>query len=694
MGIFREKKKQEREYITQIAEMKIADGAYDKSTILDGNQIYIGYKKIFSDTTEKQVFVVTEIKPTLTQQEFYNLKADVESAGVYLNIQNFILPFKIDHNSAKYKESRSRAKNQKESLKTAKIDEFSTNEDLNNINKIQRSAKTFDCYRSIEARKQQLAHVTTFFELCKWGNTEEINYKYRDIKNNFKKICLSHGFLVKEIKYKLYDYVRRKTPFSGSFNIFQDFDVRNVLSDEIIARLSGFYSGQIGNSGVPIGMDITTGLMVYHDFVNNTGGAESTLIAGESGSGKSYIQKGVNILLQADNIDVIVYDIDNEYELETHKQDGIIINFNNKYCNTMVVPQPTGDPSVDKFLLIESKQVTAKVFGCCCDIEKGLSPEELAIFTEAYMDLQYEYGVDNNIQSTWIATKDFSYHKLYEKIKDLDDEDTCASRHLNQSTVKNMIQKLSAYFNPKGMYSYMFEYEVSSNEVLSKHKNHAIMIDLQLGLKDLATSGAELVVQTIKQLTAFYFSNMILYRNYSLGLHTVEVIDEYQRYVRQKFVEESILTKSTGMRKKNGNLVLATNSPLALLKDASAASYAVIENTNNFIVGALKEQSIEAVCEAFNMSTCTKLIRTISGSTRYKNCFVTKFQNKDIAVIKSMIPKRERESSIFKTRDTEKRNSRDVETLNWVDYKEEIKQKKLEGRAYLKEFKTTETQIQ
>ena len=667
------------EFWTQLWERRVANGAFDKDKSNGRDEFYIGYRKVFAQHREKVFYTIDDWQEQIPRELYKVIRKKVETYGVVVNFTSRVKPYVIDWSNPSMKEKKRMAEEYTTKMGRYKINSYSSQSERNKIRDIQRTNKTYGYFASIEDRDRMLCNMDLTIEVCKTLHNERASANFKEAQRKLKQFFHKNDFRFREIKGNLYEYFETRSPVCGNFTKRTTIETQQVMSDEIVARLPGYFGGKIGNSQILLGRDITNNMLIYKQLINSNGGAENILVIAETGGGKSYIVKGIVEMILGFGIFVIVLDVDGEYVPQCNENNGVIIDMENCYYDTMEISDPTGDPKLDKTMMRESRQATASVFATLTDLENGFTPDERTIFTEAYNRLYDEHNILEEDMSTWKRTKDLSYLDLYKAICDLENPESAREIGVDERKIKEFISKLSPFFKKGGLYSHMFVNKVSVNKVFERQSAAPVMIDIVLNLQRNATSGEELIEQTVKQLTASYLSTMITNRVKQMGRFSVEIIEEYQRYSQNDRSADMVLTHVTGNRKRNANCILITNSPLALLNSGTASSFAVVENINNFIVGALKPRTINAVCEVFNLDNCEDTLREISGNYKFKHTFLFKLNNREVTVGKFEVPPELSKSKIFMTRDTMQRIEKG-ENLTW-DQIQAIQEEKFNAKS-------------
>lgn len=667
------------EFYTQLAERRIANGAFDKDESNGRDEFYIGYRKIFANHLEKVCYSIQDMPESIDRQWFKIMRKRIENYGVVLNFTMRVKPYVIDWSSPRMKEKRHAAENYVNKMSKYQIHNFSTEADRREIRNIERANMTFGYFGYLEDKGRMLCKSDMTLELARTLNDDIAVANFREAQKRLKRYLDKQGFEHKEIRSNLYEYYQTRSPVCGEFTARTPLETEFILSDEILARLPGYYGGKIGTSQILLGRDVTNNMLIFKELINNHGAAENIMVAAETGGGKSFLVKGINEMILGYGIYLIILDVDGEYVPQCKENDGVIIDMEDCYYDTMEISDPTGDPRVDKNLMRESRFATANVFATLTDLEEGFTPDERTIFTAAYNRLYDEKGILAEDPTTWGRTKELSYIDLYNSIKSLNTDVDAKEIQVKQEAIQKFISKLSPFFEKGGLYAHMFVNKVSVNKVFTRTSAAPVMVDIVLNLMKNATSGEELIEQTVKQLTASYLSTMIINRVKQMRRFSVLIIEEYQRYSQNEKAADMVLTQVTGARKRNANCILITNSPLALLNSGTASSFAVIENMNNFLVGALKPRTIQAVCEVFNLDNCEKILNEISGNHKFKHTFLYKLNNREVTCAKFEVPSELVKSPIFMTRDTVQRLE-SGENLTW-DQIQAIQDAKFEAKS-------------
>lgn len=469
-------------------------------------------------------------------------------------------------------------------------------------------------------------------------------------------MAATQGFELKEINGNLWSFYKLFTPISAGNYELEKYTSKFPLTDEYVSSMTSYYPGKLPGTEVLIGFDIDTGKLVYKNFANAGGGAEVMLVAAITGGGKSYLVKSICFNTAMCNYTMVVMDRDNEYIPIAEELNGTVISMsraNGSYYDSTVIPEVTGIKSIDDDLLVNSRHTTEAVFNILADTGNGtgMSPMELSVFNDAYNNLYKIHGIDADNPATWCNSINLSYHKLYKEIVKFKTNDLEYYKD-NESAIKSLITKLRIFFEEDGLHSDMFKNPISLTDIYNKINNNAPIIVLSM---DIDTSISKADKPTLmKLITSNFLLETILVYNRKHDRFTFEVVEEFQRYFDNDFAKKIVINQVTGGRKKNANVIIVTNNPdeLADAMVADPLLKPISGNITSAIVGRInKESSIEPICTNLGLNGCEQeFYRMIRYPEAHQNAFVCKFDKKEAAVIKAVVPPKYVNSPLFVTR--------------------------------------------
>ena len=515
--------------------------------------------------------------------------------------------------------------------------------------------KSWEYFKEMCSDNHHTPVVQVYIELA---TAVSIKQAYKNLKQasmELQRKAITNGFELKKIKGNLWDFQKLFCPVSAGNPRMEKSIERFPLTDTYVANMTDYSPGKLTADEVLMGMDIDTGKFVYKDFINATGGAEVLLIAAITGGGKSYFAKSIAFSILVNGYTLVVLDRDGEYIPIANEINGTVISMSRgtgKYYDSTVIAELSGDHEVDITLLINSQKATIAVFNVLADAENGMTSDELAVFNDAYKRLYEKYGIDKNDMSTWERSKNLSFHKLYNSIVELKKDKSYMKKYRN--TVEGLIDKLRVFFEPDGIYSYLFKVPISITDVLNDIDGNAPMVVVHMDLEDDAGKDSKDKPTFIKLITTNYLVDTILTHNRKLNKFTFLYVEEFQRYLYNTFAKGIVVTLVTGGRKKNANVIVITNNPDELAESVvkDTALQAIRDNITSAMIGKIKSQaSIDNICTNLGLLGCNKeLMSMLTDSQLPRHSFVSKFDDNEAAIIRAVVPPEYRDTVLFKTR--------------------------------------------
>lgn len=505
--------------------------------------------------------------------------------------------------------------------------------------------------------------MSCIIELCAPRSSSSANIDLAVLKNAENQlfaICVANGIEIKAVKGNLWDFSLYNSSVSAGNPMLDEEMPKFPITDEIFTEFTEYSPGKLTDTEVPLGFDIDTGKVVYKNFVGKFGEAESIVIAGITGSGKSFMAKSLVINMLLAGYSVVVMDRDGEYIPAAELFDGIVISMSagsGLYYDSTEIGRLTGDPKVDNGLLDESTTTTMSIFEALVDNHDDyLTNQQRAIINDAYNNMFKAHNIVRTDKTTWHNSCNLSYHELYKHIKLLKEDTDYYATHKNDCDY--LIDTLRIYFEPDGIYSYLFKKRISITEIQDKLDHGTPFVVLHMDLKDEGNSTSMDKPTVLKLITTSYLSNMILLYNKSKKRFTFDIIEEWQRYLNNVFAKGMTVTKFTGNRKRNAISVMVTNNPGELATNLAddPSLKAISSNITTSIIGKInKKDDIKPICDNLNLSNCESCFKSmLDDPTLYKHVFVARMDGQEAAMIKAVVPPSLLETPIFITRDTSK----------------------------------------
>lgn len=675
MGLFGRKKKPKLSQIIHMWDHVLA-GLYMGSDIVDPGDdlgmanIAIDFRGIHSNTYVTRYFLITKYPDWIAPRITDVIRMNCLDSGVKVNFYMYNVPDRIDWESDAMKNRMAALRRFTESQKDAdQVSVFDYRQSRQNIIAKQRTMDSIQYLNEAELEQRRTLWSTAF--LVEISGRRGFNGKYlynmKKSITNFKRYCANVDIQYRELKINIQDWLTVLSPFSRqSIKEVNPRIVQKMFTDDIMATLFNSYKqGKIGNSGVLVGVDVSSKLPVMVDFRLNKTDAENWLISATTGGGKSFFVKHLLMWLLGVDIAVTVVDFEGDeykdfaaYVRDANPDDVQIVSMgkgSSCYCDPMSIPDLTGNEDIDVELKDNAIGFTTKIFQT---IIVGGSGEQLnkwqeSVLSTAIKNVYNSYGVTDD-RSTWARSKKSSIHDVYKEIaslvrrkKFLDE----SMENIKHKAAVDILEACRPYF-VEGETKYgTFKNPLNTSELYK-----AKFIIFSFGEKGKTASEMDKVAIQLKQLSVANISNQISnYHKYVRKSLNVKVWEEYQRWGSIPGSSEIITNVITGGRKRGDINIIITNDLASILDDDNKNNRTIRNNITSYAIGKLKDRSIinEFVtkCRLEDLRTSLEEISDatqISGS-RYYKAFCVVMHDTDKAVVKVMLPEELSRSTLYST---------------------------------------------
>lgn len=460
--------------------------------------------------------------------------------------------------------------------------------------------------------------------------------------------------------------IRAMSPFTGRLagkpaEAFRS----NFTSDELRARWHPFEQGLMGFGETYLGTNIITNSPVFKQFKRDSTDAEIIIVMGMSGSGKSYLMKGLGIqLVSKPNIVMTINDYEGgEYEsfgrLVATSEKVVTLDFS-KGSGRYLDPVPlfaTGNEEFDNQLRTTAKQNLLDLFRAVAGKSMLDKHDWVSVIIEKGVDKFYlDLGVTEDT-STWNILQDKTIYDVYKSMLGYRPEEESASFDADLLYFK---ESLDSYFDKNKKVNKYFTKRVTLQDIID-----AKLVICNYNMRGVAeTSLSELDAILIPLNTSIISFYRTVYP-YFQGKYNVKVWEELQRY--ESLGENSvniIKTAITGGRKMGDINFVGSNDPTKLLDGKD--KFSIFANYNTAIVGKIKSPTIrKAVCRELGIEKLAEELDAIGSvvepndgidagyeevhSSPYKKAFVLTMDSGESAVVKLDFPKEISDTKLFKT---------------------------------------------
>jgi len=488
--------------------------------------------------------------------------------------------------------------------------------------------------------------------------------------------CKQRGIKLTRVLYNVYDYLGMFSPFKLGYNTKLEKEIGNVvLTDELLARYTTFSQGKVGKSGEYWGTDIFSCFACLKPTKVKNTDAETWLITGETGSGKSYFGKGLIIqLLAKPYINGTINDVEGfEYtellDFATDADKMVLLNMAEGQ-GLYVDPVPiilTGDVKSDETMYSMSVSFTSVMFRAMV----GTLDEHLQIWSDIIIDeaVSRTYsgvGVEQEDMSTWSNSDDLSIFDVYANIKEMlinpqSNQTELTKKVFNNAdyidTLQVVVGKLSRYFEENGTLRGTFKKRVSLEEIA-----HAKLVINSFGMAGKSPDTVDKVQMSLMQMYAANISHIRSIFSKVDGKYNFKVWEEFQRWGTFPNSERIITTALTGGRKLGDINIIMTNKVKDLLDDDK---FGIFGNISSVAVGCIWDSKVRHdLCERLSMmnfesdldtlvSKNKQLLNYVDGDTvqdsAYSKAFLIGLDKTYYTISKMNLPEEWDSMSLFQT---------------------------------------------
>lgn len=364
-------------------------------------------------------------------------------------------------------------------------------------------------------------------------------------------------------------------PYSKSSEFFNKHHYGQVTIDSIAARTYPMTKGSFSDGEGPyFGNRVEDGSFCFVNICNpDDPRAQNITVLGKTGEGKSFFLKGLVVSLLEEGVHVFVFDLDGEWRDLCTAVGGTYIDHtgdDGRYIEPLnVMPAiPELDDECVYFNHNRLKRSMESGLRTFAQLAGKLTRPELHEVGEAIKRVYAAAGIDKRNPETWEGpypegTKP-TLHKVFleiEKVKD-------SNKHALQ-----VYDNVKIYFI--GIYSDFFRVE----EPISFHDKPLVVY--KVGNGEYEGEGGDLLAAQaqLKMSMAFDFVNSNIQKlRFEGERFSAVLVDEGQRQVQNPQLRRAVFDWYTSIRKWNGMMILASNSPSILLDNAQGQG--MWENTS------------------------------------------------------------------------------------------------------------------
>lgn len=638
---------------------RLTRGRHVQVADLGEDKLQIGYNRVYTNLTTKAYYFIKSFPIQVQGALLHDMRLYCFEEGVNLHFNINMVPHTINWKSAELQDYRRSWNAGLEEAANSEKEFLATLEDDTKEQRDQWLINSWKYVSQADANNKAICTMDCIIEVATRDNKPDTLERFETVCYKLEQYGARNKIELKRVEGMLLDFIQYSSPLSANHLSFTGGMIpRRILIDESIANMTTFTGGKLSQEGLYVGIDVETGMLVYLNMDNIMDMSKNVMVAASSRGGKSFMVKGLIQESLANRISCIVLDRDGEYKALARKTDGIVIDFdkaNGTYFDSMQIGDLTGIPEIDNALYTEAVSTTTSVFNILTDPINGMSPVQRAIFSDAINLVMYKAGVFANDKNSWKNADRLCYADVFNAIVYLSRNGAYQARY--GQDMRLFVDTLKVFFGD-GIRSYMFKRKISIKDILGRvKKNESVLIDLCLYLdEDVDKTKDGMIEQSVKQMTTGYLTVLLVNYFRSLGLTSAVFLEEYQRYIKHAEIQSLVLNLITGNGKRNSATFLVTNSPQEITTQGNAVTMALADNIRNLFLGKIEStNTISQICKLWNIPNCEKLLVDISEKPEYRHCFLTRFDNGEVSVVKHCLPDELAKSELFSSSEKKKR---------------------------------------
>lgn len=657
-----------------VANLIAGKSIIEPSQKLDNSQIAIGFSNIASENQISKFFLVRQLPDYMQPRLIDLIRSRCIRDGVKINFSFFCSPYKIDWDSAEMRNKMTIWKRYADEH-SGPIDVFDYRTQRTGELARRRIIQSTKYLNEAELDyRRTLLRVAFVIEISAKRDNESILNMIESIKQ-MRQLCSSSDIKLRELRVDMINWLQT----FGVFSLVQSREVTSkitykVMTDDILANFNSYKQGRVGDRGVPLGIDILSGVPVLKKFKANPDAAENWLISAETGGGKSYFLKTLITYLLADGFVTTVMDYEGDEYLNLanyiragNPDDVKIISMgkgSTTYFDPCEIPELTGDMDVDVDLKETAINYIVSIFRVItCGINGELTQWEQRIVSMAIQRMYDCAGVTDDMR-TWHRSKGLRLRMVYDEIKsmveakELVDSDTDNVKH---KAATRIADAASIYFEEGEAKAGTFKQPMSANELYN-----AKFIVFSFGMKGATESMNDPTILALKQLSVACVSIQISnYCKYVKHCFNVKVWEEFQRWIGSEGSGDIISNAMTGGRKRGDVNFIITNDLGSMIDENNSIAKKLRQNIQNMAIGRIKDVGVrEEFCNKFDLQDCKLALDRIakahasddtgkqqnsSSGNRYRHSFCIVLDNGKKAIAKVQLPQALVKSSLFRT---------------------------------------------
>lgn len=631
---------------------------------IDSRQLAIGFSCVASMRYASKYFAIIDMPDFVDCSLYDEIRRNCISKGVIIDFFTYSEPHKIDWNSSEMRGKLRVWKNYYENENEGSVFDYrDKKQTIDNKRRIVLSTKYLN--QSELDNRRTLSKVYTVIRVTAKRDTNSIMNMVESI-DDIKRELGEMGIKIRELRINMMDWCRLLNPLCLIRGQVYTKLPKRVMTDDVEANFLSIKQGKVGETGIPLGMDIKSGQVVLYKFKENPEAAENVLVSGETGSGKSYLMKPLISYLLADGMVGTIMDYEGDeyinlgkYIAASNKDDVCIINIGKNseyYFDPCPIPSMTGETDIDsrmKQMAMEYIKLTFQKIICKEDDDE-LNNQQVKVLSLAIQRMYDSVGVIED-SSTWHSrSKNLRLKDVYDEINDMvigKEFYTADGSSEMFDAAKSIVEATSTFFEEGEIYAGTFGIPLSLDKIYN-----AKLIIFAFGVKGQASSVTDKKILSLKQISLAYISTLISnHCKYVKKCYNFKIWEEGQRWLHLAGSSDIIINEITGGRKRGDINFIATNDIGELLKETDRLGEALTSNIQHYFIGKIPRASVrKKFCSEFQITHILPELDRIAkakekggGNNKYVHAFALVLQNGSTPVIRAELPKAISESKIY-----------------------------------------------
>lgn len=425
---------------------------------------------------------------------------------------------------------------------------------------------------------------------------------------------LSLGITANRVDRKLSEFLRAFSPFSAGMTDTIKKEVgKNVLTDELIGRMSSYSQGRVGTGNFYMGTDVISKIPRMHQFRRDPESAENIICCAETGGGKSYYIK--TLLLQfigSNDYNVTINDIEGDeyFPLAEFTGEGdddvLILNMgegSGSYFDPTEITFNDIEIAIENNAYAASSSAVSSIFKTM--VYRNGDSWGSTIIDNAVARSYLRRGVRSDAASveTWSLSAGMTLFDIFNEIERLyrvvvgriapesEQDELSVSQYKSNAKYSDALDyvysKTSNYFHRDGSKRSMFTKRITMDQIAN-----AKLVINSFGLKGKSPAQIDQTQLALSQIYAAHISHLRSLSSKEQGRYNVKVWEEFQRWGTIPGSEDTLNTALTGGRKLGDINIIVSNKLSEIVNNSNG--FGILENTQSFAIGAIGESSIRA----------------------------------------------------------------------------------------------------